>query len=455
MQTHPFPRTRMHLAALLAVGLLALVLLPGAALAQQGQGRSAAARAGDAVPERYIVTLTPGAAASAVARAHAVVPTAAFNRAFTGFVAIVPEGRLNALRRDPRVEAVVPDRVIWPMPGRPGKPKRSGASTGSETVPSGVQRIGAAPAASLGVTGVGVGVAVLDTGVDRAHVDLRVGAACFDAFGGDCADRDGHGTHVAGTIAALANGVGVVGAAPGATIYAVKVLDGEQGGSDAALLAGIEWVLENAARVSPPIRVVNMSLGRPGGVDDNPALRSAVDALLAAGLVLVAAAGNDPTRSATDQIPAAYPDAITVAATTALPGTDACPARGEPIGADTLAFFTSYTPPTNGSGVDLSAPGERRENIGASCVVDGEGILSLYPGDALAEMSGSSMAAPLVSGVAALLLERAPGLAPSQVAAAIRNGATNPASGPFPAVISNQRATGGILSAPGALALLP
>src|SRR5207344_2549618 len=113
--------------------------------------------------------------------------------------------------------------------------------------------------------GLGVGVAVVDTGVDLVHPDLGGTVDAFNAFGApSCQDDEGHGTHVAGIIGARDNTADVIGVAPQATIYCVKVLDSAGSGSDASVMSGLQWVLDNHASVVPAIKVVNMSLGRPG-----------------------------------------------------------------------------------------------------------------------------------------------------------------------------------------------
>lgn len=410
--------------------LAGLLLVPGSVQGHHRPDHDRGPRAGTEVPDHYIVMLVPGASGDAVRRSHDVRSPKSYQAAFNGFAGEVPSGRLKALQNDPRVAAVIPDRTLQGNPGRPGKPTKTTTKTSSETVPEGVRRIGASPTANLGVTGAGVGVAVVDSGVDLRHTDLNVSDTCFDAFGGDCLDDSGHGTHVSGSIAALRNGVGVVGAAPGATIYGVKVLDAESGGNDSLLLAGIDWILTNASRVSPPIRVANFSLGRPGAIDDNPGI------------------------SSNDRVPAGYPEVITVASSTAVTGTNACAGSTAQIAVDTMSLFSSYAGKRGEAGVDITAPGERQENVGSSCIVDGVGLLSLYPGNSLAEMAGTSMAAPLVSAVAALLIERNPALTPQAVAAAINAGASNPTSTPHPSVVDASTLTGGILSAPGALAAI-
>ena len=442
------------MAMVMAVGLLLVV--PGSVEGHHRPDHEQGPRPGTEVPDNYIVMLSPGASGSAVGRAHDVRNPKSYQAAFNGFAGEIPPGRLRALQNDPRVEAVIPDRVLRGQPGRPGRTKKTGTVSSSETVPQGVQRIGAAPTANLGVTGAGIGVAVVDSGIDLNHVDLNVSSTCFDAFGGDCRDSSGHGTHVAGSIAAKQNGMGVVGVAPGATVYAVKVLDAEAGGSDSGLLAGLDWVLTNADRVSPKIRIANLSLGRPGTVDDNAALQASIDALIDAGIVVIVAAGNDPDWPATAQVPAAFTQVITVASTTAAVGSSACSKLSTPIAADTVSYFSSYSTHIGSSGVDIAAPGSRQEDVDSACIVEPVGILSLYPGDSLAEMSGTSMATPLVSGVVALLLERNAGLSVEAVTSAIVSGATNKTTAPALAVVMDRSVpiSGGVLSAPGALAAI-
>jgi subtilisin len=261
-------------------------------------------------------------------------------------------------------------------------------------MPAGVVRVGAPTSQS---DGSGVGVAVLDTGVDLVHADLTDTDNSFNAFGGgSCQDDDGHGTHVSGIIAARNNSLDVVGVAPNARIYCVKVLDSAGNGSDATVMAGLEWVLGNFDTVVPSIRVVNMSLGRDGSADDNPDLHALIRALAAAGITVVVAAGNDPSLDASDQVPAAYAEVIAVASTTAQTGTNQCRFLSSAIAADTASFFT-----TDGIGVTVSAPGEDQEDVSKACQIKSVGIVSTRLGGGTTRMSGTSMAAPHVAGIAA------------------------------------------------------
>ncbi|MFG3399433.1 S8 family peptidase, partial [Streptomyces parvus] len=229
--------------------------------------------------------------------------------------------------------------------------------------------------------GDGVTAYVIDTGVRVTHKDFGGRASSgFDAVDrdNDANDGNGHGTHVAGTIAGTSHGV-----AKKAKIVGVRVLNDSGSGTTDQVIAGIDWVVAN--RKGPS--VANMSLG--GGVD--PALDAAVRKAVASGVTFAIAAGNE-ARDATQSSPARVAEAITVASSTVTDG---------------QSSFSNYGPV-----VDIYAPGSN--------------ITSTWHGSDSATnvMSGTSMATPHVAGVAALYLAGHPEATPGEVAAALTRGAT-------------------------------
>lgn len=240
----------------------------------------------------------------------------------------------------------------------------------------GVARVNA-PAAWRSNQGAGVKVAIIDTGIDPNHPELKV-AGGINALDNNApwADDHSHGTHVAGIVAAELNGSGVVGVAPQATLYAVKVLTKEGSGSLFSIMDGIMWCAENG------IAVANMSLGAP---QEMPLLQYALQMAVGAGVTIVAAAGND---GGAVNWPAAYPEAIAVSAL--------CPpgiaeARLCPNIQEGIATFSSRGPQ-----VAFIAPGVQ--------------ILSTVPlwhdASGVKAYSGTSMAVPHVVGLAALAVAK-------------------------------------------------
>lgn len=334
-------------------------------------------------------------------------------------VHIPNERALAALQMDPRVVSVIPDRKVYAhaKPGTGG-----GGSTSAQVIPSGVVRIGATPGTGIG-TGKGIGIAVADTGIDFNHGDLRpVRGACFTSFS-SCQDDNGHGTHVTGIISALNNTIDVVGVAPNAIPYAVKVLNKTGSGSDATVISGLDWIYQSANSVTPPIRIVNMSLGRPGTLDDNPLLRQAIQKIVnERGISVVVSAGNDPNVEVSQQVPATYPEVMAIASTTARDGSNKCMFFNGYIMTDTASFFTTdgAFDPLSKIGVTVSAPGEDKENISGGCFAQSVGILSTKLGGGTTRMSGTSMAAPHVTGVIARILELTGQVLPEDMRANIR-----------------------------------
>lgn len=262
--------------------------------------------------------------------------------------ASLPEQALEALRRNPNVAYVEPDGLALAL--------------GELDNAWGVKRIGAGLVHAAGNTGRSIKVAVLDTGVDYTHPDLSAnycGGWDFVNNDPDPMDDRGHGTHVTGTIAALLNGVGVVGVAPDAQIYALKVLGSDGKGYWSWVIAALDWCVQNG------IQVANMSLGG----SSSTTLEQACNRAYAAGVLLVAAAGNSGPGEDTVLAPARYDAVIAVSATDS---------------ADQLASFSS-----TGPAVELAAPGVS--------------IRSTLPGGSYGTASGTSMASPHVAGTAALV----------------------------------------------------
>lgn len=357
-------------------GVLFAFLLAGAFAFQQASV-SIEARAGGlaVVPGRYIVVLQPGVDAASVAISHGAIAEQAYSHALSGFAGQLSPRQVAALRADSRVLSIEEDQVV---------------SIADQGTPTGVQRIFAPGNGNIDIDKmddwrVDVDVAVIDTGIDAGHPDLNVfkstNCSGGSPFSGSCksggSDDNGHGTHVAGTIGALDNGIGVVGVAPGARLWAVKVLNSQGSGYMSWIVAGIDYVAKNAA----DIEVANMSLGCECA---SAAMDTAISNAVGSGVVFVVAAGNNDTNANTFS-PAKHPDVITVSALAdfdGLPGELGSPTC-RPDQDDTLADFSNW-----GETVEIAAPGV--------C------ILSTVPGG-YATYSGTSMASPHVAGAAALL----------------------------------------------------
>ncbi|MCR4294946.1 MAG: S8 family peptidase, partial [Elusimicrobia bacterium] len=249
--------------------------------------------------------------------------------------------------------------------------------------PWGIRRVNAAASWSTPRgQGQGAAVAIIDTGISRSHPDLAGlilgGFNALDPKKPDAWDDDqGHGSHVAGTVAGRRDGRGVVGVAPLARLYAVKVLDADGNGGYSSVIAGIEWAVKRG------VKVANMSLGADEGSE---ALRRAVAAASKAGLTIVAASGNGGGAVG---YPASYPEVLAVGASDVRDG---------------VAEFSSRGPE-----VDFIAPG-----------VD---VKSVRMEGGWEELSGTSMATPHVAGLAALAVARGAS-SPAAVRAMLRRAAT-------------------------------
>jgi subtilisin family serine protease len=301
-----------------------------------------------------------------------------YRHALKGFSAEVPADRLAALSRDPRVAYFEPDHVFQAF---------------AQSLPTGIDRSETERNPHAAIDGTDtradVDIAVIDTGIDYNHPDLYVTRAtdCTSSVffpqcsgsTGNLLDEHGHGTHVAGSAAALDNDIGVVGVAPGARLWSVKVLDQNGSGYLSWIIAGIDTVTQYAAEID----VANMSLGCECA---STALDDAITNSVAAGVVYAVAAGNSG-KDASSFSPANHPDVITVSALADFDGLAG--AAGSPTCRedqdDTLADFSNFGPL-----VELAAPGV--------C------IISTWLDGTYHTISGTSMASPHVAGSAALYI---------------------------------------------------
>ncbi len=350
----------------------------------QYQGRSLASVGYTTLtpPVKRIVVLKKGSAsprlkARQVGRKYGAKVGHVYSHAIRGFSMTLPDAAVAALSKDADIAYIAND-----------KPKKINA----QETPNGIKRILADQNQTAGIGSgniVDIDVAVIDTGVDVDHPDINVHAGANFSKGKSYNDGNGHGTHVAGTIGALDNGIGVVGVAPGARIWAVRVLDNRGSGWTSDIIAGIDYVTANADK----IEVANMSLGGSGSDDGNcgnttnDPEHQAICASVAAGVVYVVAAGND-NEDSKNSTPAAYDEVITVSAladSDGLPGGNGGPTSyGDD---DTLASFSNF-----GADVDIAAPG-----------VD---INSTWLDGGYNSISGTSMASPHVAGAAALYMAK-------------------------------------------------
>lgn len=311
-------------------------------------------------PVRKVVVFRPGLEAVATA---AVVASHGGQSAkqlplIDGAVVYLPnEASARALADETIVLSVEDDIQLRALV----KPSR--VSPPAQTIPWGVARI-SAPSVWGITTGDPVKVGIIDTGIDSSHPDLAAnvkgGVSCV-AYTKKYSDDNGHGTHVAGIVAAINDAYGVVGVAPQAYLYAIKVLDRRGSGYLSDIIEGLDWAITN------DMDIVNMSLGTN---TYSSALALAVQRTAAAGVVQVAAAGNDGPGEYTVDYPGAFPEVIAVGATAS---------------DDSIASFSSCGPQ-----VAVAAPGVS--------------IFSTYKGSAYATMSGTSMASPHVTGTVALVL---------------------------------------------------
>src|SRR3972149_1701203 len=287
----------------------------------------------------------------------------------------IPKESLDIIVKSPNVEYIENDEKVFahvPV----GTCKE--IQLLKQTVPWNISRIGATWVHSMGNTGKGIKVGVLDTGIDYNHEDLKGnyrGGYNFVGNNNDPMDDNAHGSHIAGIIAAEDNDIGVVGVAPQAHLYSVKVLAFDSTGLTSNIVSGLEWSVENN------MQIINMSLGSD---EDSISVSRAINNTNNAGILIVAAAGNAGNNVGSgDNIdyPARYNSVVSVGATDIN---------------DNRAKFSS-----TGPSLELSAPGVN--------------ILSTLNGNKYGTLSGTSMSAPHVSGVAALIMSTESGITNARV----------------------------------------
>ncbi|MEV5439132.1 S8 family peptidase [Streptomyces sp. NPDC052682] len=380
----PLPSKRFRFAALTSAAAAALVggLTALPAQAAPAEGTVLAANSPTAVKDSYIVTLKKGAglkASSAAGRdlveEYGGTVDKTFGKALNGYTATLSAAEARRLAADPAVASVEQNQRVRL------------ADTTQSSAPWGLDRIDQTSLPLSGTytypdsAGSGVTVYVIDTGVRITHQQISGRASYgYDAVDGDttASDGNGHGTHVATTVAGSTYGV-----AKKARIVAVRVLDNSGSGTTAGVIAGIDWVTRNHSGPS----VANMSLG--GGA--SASLDTAVRNSIASGVTYAVAAGNSST-TASSSSPARVSEAITVGATTST---------------DAKASYSNY-----GSALDIFAPG--------SSITAGWNTSDT----ATNTISGTSMATPHVAGAAAVYLAGHTSATPAQVASALVNGAT-------------------------------
>ncbi|WP_328223278.1 MULTISPECIES: S8 family peptidase [unclassified Streptomyces] len=388
VQNSPAPHApgRRRRGALAAVVSAAALFTVGAAtatpaVAAPAEGKIVGANAENAVQGSYIVTLKeslPFKAASskgkAVATRYGAEVQQTYKKALNGYATEMTEAEAKQLAADPAVAAVAVNKTVHMSD------TQTGATWGLDRIDQADLPLDSSytyPSSA----GSGVTAYIIDTGVRITHTDFGGRASYgYDAVDDDSSadDGNGHGTHVAGTVAGTTYGV-----AKAADIVAVRVLDDEGSGTTAGVVAGIDWVTENAQFPA----VANMSLG--GSADST--LDAAVTNSIAAGITYAVAAGND-NANASSYSPARVASAVTVGASTS---------------ADARSSFSNY-----GSSLDIFAPGSSITSASNSS------------NTATATYSGTSMASPHVAGAAAVYLGENPSASPSAVTTALTSAAS-------------------------------
>lgn len=377
--------------AVTALTLGTLAALPATAAPAAPVGHIENAGVADAISGSYIVTLKSGApkagsaAGKALAKGYGAKIDRTYSAALNGWAVNLGEAQAKRLAADPAVASVAQNRTFTADATQANPPSWGLDRIDQKTLP--LNRSYTYPDSA----GQGVTAYIIDTGVRITHQDFGGRASYgYDAVDNDntAQDGNGHGTHVAATVAGNSYGV-----AKKARIVGVRVLNNSGSGTTAQVVAGIDWVARNAVKPA----VANMSLG--GGADTS--IDTAVRNAIKAGVTFAVAAGNESTNASTKS-PARVTEAITVGATTST---------------DAKASYSNY-----GTVLDLFAPG--------SSITSAWGT-----GDtATNTISGTSMATPHVAGAAAVYLAGHTSATPAQVSSALVAGAstgvvTSPGSG--------------------------
>ncbi len=346
---------------------------------------------GEKIRNDYIVVLKDNNFLSSVsslagkARSDGATIGHIYDDALHGFSMKVPnEDVLEKILANPGVDYVQPDVKVKAF---------------AQSLPTGVNRVDgdlSSTKSGNGKGSVNVDIGIMDTGIDLNHPDLNIyRQVTFVSSTANGNDDNGHGTAVAGIAAAKDNSRGVVGLAPGARLWAIKVLDSNGIGSTSNILKGIDYVTQHANEID----VVNLSFGAIG---QNTALHSAIIKSVAAGVTYTAAAGNEGV-DASSVFPASFPEVITVSAIVDTDGRcGAISSKVTPAGKDdTFATFSNY-----GSVVDVAAPGVF--------------IKTTTRGGSYTSFSGTSASTAHVTGAAALYESEHPSATPSEIRNAIR-----------------------------------
>lgn len=354
------------------------------------------------------------------ARSWGIQPRHVFRDGIGGFSARLTSSQLRRLRNDPSVESIEIDTPVSIAKDVVEGGVVSRGEFSRQQVPTGIKRIYAdkQPLAHIGArTNIDVDIAVLDTGI-APHPDLRIGGGynCSVEDGRDPTkyiDRYGHGTHVAGTIAAIDNGRGVVGVVPGARVWAIKVLGDKGTGKTSDIVCGLQWMIgQQLTPGGPRFIAANMSIAGPQrhpvtacGNGTSDTYHQLICQAMDAGIVFAVAAAND--HRVVNQRPAIFDEPITVAALVDYDGRPGGKGKQKSVcpwysadSDDTWANFSNW-----GAAVDIVAPGK--------CV------LSTFKNRRYAWMSGTSMATPHVTGAIALYRLKYPSALPQQVKQAL------------------------------------